>query len=178
MAYPVVFHPGTSALAQATAVELGYGDDRSSIDLVLTPVPSVRVSGVVDGPQEALAALTVRLLPVGLENLGLGAEAATALVAADGHVPNVPAGDTLDAPVTVSECRPRVPPSTISAVDSRAAAGARLGMNWRSTSSRARSRTQLTAGRQPNIRPHAADGRRAICPAWSSRPHARNLDKS
>jgi hypothetical protein len=106
MAYPLVFHPSTSVLSQATTIELGFGDDKSNVDLTLTPVPSVRVSGMVDGPPEALQSLTLRLLPAGLENLGLGAEAATALVGADGHFTfmNVPAGSyTLDAPVSVSE---------------------------------------------------------------------------
>ena len=106
MAYPLVFHPSTSVLAQATTIELGFGDDKSSVDLTLTPVASVRVSGVVEGPPEALQSLTLRLLPAGLENLGLGAEAATALVSADGRFTfmNVPAGIyTLDAPVTVTE---------------------------------------------------------------------------
>lgn len=106
MAYPLVFHPSTSVLSQATTIELGFGDDKSNVDLTLTPVPAVRVTGVVEGPPEALQSLSLRLLPAGLENLGLGSEAATALVAADGSFTfmNVPAGSyTLDAPVTVTE---------------------------------------------------------------------------
>jgi hypothetical protein len=108
MAYPVVFHSGAQALAQATAIDLGYGDDRSNTDLVLMPVASVKVSGLVEGPPEALRSLTLRLLPAGLENLGVGSETATALVGGDGRFTfvNVPAGSyTLDAPVTVSELK-------------------------------------------------------------------------
>jgi len=72
----------------------------------LIPVTSVRVSGIVEGPPESLRTLTLRLLPAGLENLGFGAETATALVAADGRFTflNVPAGDyRIDAPVRVAE---------------------------------------------------------------------------
>lgn len=104
MTYGTAFHPNATAVAQAMTVSVTFGDDRSGIDVVLTPVPAVRVSGIVEGPPEALAGMTLRLLPAGMENLGLGAEAATALVApGDGTFTfvNVPAGAyTLDAPVT------------------------------------------------------------------------------
>jgi len=106
MAYPLTFYPASSVLAQAAAIDLQYGEDRTSADLTLTPVPSVRVSGIIEGPPEALQALTLRLLPTGLENLGLGSEAATTLVEPDGRFTflNVPAGTyTLDAPVSVTE---------------------------------------------------------------------------
>jgi hypothetical protein len=106
MAYPPIFHPSTTNVVQASTIELVYGDDRTNVDLTLTPVSVARVSGVVHGPPEALQALTLRLLPVGLEQLGLGSEAATALVAADGAFTftNVPAGAYLiDAPVSITE---------------------------------------------------------------------------
>lgn len=104
--YPGVFYPSASVVANATTIELKYGDDRASMDLMLTPVASVRVSGIVEGPPDALRSLTLRLLPAGLENLGFGAEAATALVESDGRFTflNVPAGVyTIDAPTTLSE---------------------------------------------------------------------------
>jgi hypothetical protein len=61
---------------------------------------------VVVAPPDALAFLTLRLLPAGMESLGQGAEAATAFVAADGQFTflNVPAGSyTVDAPVRHNE---------------------------------------------------------------------------
>ncbi|HVQ42229.1 MAG TPA: carboxypeptidase-like regulatory domain-containing protein [Vicinamibacterales bacterium] len=104
--YPVIFHPAATSVAEATTIELKFGDDRQNVDLTLTPVQSVRVSGVVEGPPESLRSLTLRLLPAGLENLGFGSEAATALVTADGRFTflNVPAGlYTVDAPAQISE---------------------------------------------------------------------------
>jgi hypothetical protein len=43
--YPVIFHPRRRASAEATTIELKFGDDRQNVDLTLTPVQSVRVSG-------------------------------------------------------------------------------------------------------------------------------------
>ena len=106
MAYPSVFHPSTSIVADATTVELTYGGDRDSIDVTLRPVASVRVSGIVDGPVDVVSGLTLRLLPAGLENVGLGSEAATTLVGADRTFAfvNVPSGSyTIDAMSSVTE---------------------------------------------------------------------------
>lgn len=108
LVYPSAFHPATSLVAQAVAIDLKFGDDRTGIDVMLDPVPAARVSGLVEGPAEALKNLTVRLVPAGLENLGPGSEAATALVGEDGRFMflNVPAGSyVIDAPRTVNEYR-------------------------------------------------------------------------
>jgi hypothetical protein len=104
-AYPITFFPGALALAQATVLDLRAGDDRTA-DLRLTPVPTGRVRGFVQGPPESLFNLTLRLLPAGLEDLGLGGEAATTLVQSDGSFTflGVPAGTyTIDAPRVVTE---------------------------------------------------------------------------
>jgi hypothetical protein len=106
MAYNMAFHPNTSTPNEASVIDLKFGEDRPAADVVLTPVPAVRVSGVIEGPPEALANLTLRLLPIGMENLGIGAEVATTLVGANGVFTfiNVPAGSyVLDAPVTFNE---------------------------------------------------------------------------
>jgi hypothetical protein len=106
MSYSMAFHPSATLVGQAGTIEVSYGEDRTGVDVVLTPVPAARVSGTVVAPPEALEFLTLRLLPAGLESLGQGAEAATALVAGDGRFTflNVPAGSyTLDAPVRHNE---------------------------------------------------------------------------
>jgi hypothetical protein len=104
--YPMAFHPADTAVGRAATIDLEFGDERTGVDVTLTPVPAFRVSGIVDGPPDALTYLTVRLLPAGLESLGQGAEAATALVDAQGRFSflNVPAGAyTIDAPLRMSE---------------------------------------------------------------------------
>jgi len=105
MAYPTAFHPAGS-VTEATTIDVKVGEDRPGVDIALTPSAAVRISGTVDGPPEAFAGLTLRLLPAGLENLGLGAEAATALVASNGSFTflNVPSGTyTLEAPYLFNE---------------------------------------------------------------------------
>jgi hypothetical protein len=106
MAYAIAFHPAVSKPGEAATLDLHFGDDRQGIDVTLTPVPAFRVAGVVEGPPEALVNLTLRLLPDGMENMGLGAEVATALVGGDGTFTflNVPSGAyVLDAPLTFNE---------------------------------------------------------------------------
>jgi hypothetical protein len=92
-AYPIAFHPNTTSLSSAATIDLNYGDERGNVDVTLQPVTSWRVSGVVQGPPEALANLTLRLIPQGFERLGYGSEAGTAFVGVDGqftflHVPD------------------------------------------------------------------------------------------
>jgi hypothetical protein len=106
MSYAATFHPNGSRLSDAATLDLKFGDDRAGIDVALTPVAAFRVSGTVDGPPEAITTLTLRLLPAGMENLGLGAETATAQVGPNGSFTfvNVPPGSyVLDAPVTFNE---------------------------------------------------------------------------
>lgn len=106
LAYPPTFYPGTSAAAQAVVIDLKYGEDRGGLDLRLEPVTTATVSGVVQGPADAVASVMLRLMPAGLENLGQGSEAATAVVDADGRFTflNVPAGPyTIDAARSINE---------------------------------------------------------------------------
>ncbi len=93
-AYAIAFYPNVSTPADATPIELRTSEDRSGVDFELQPVRAARVSGVVQGPPSAVGNLLLRLMPVGLEELGQGSEAATTVTLADGQFTffDVPAG--------------------------------------------------------------------------------------
>lgn len=106
LTYPIAFHPAAASIAEATAVDLKDGEERDNVDIRLDPVPAATVSGKVQGPPEALVNLSLRLMPAGLEELGLGSEGATTMVATDGSFVflNVPAGSyTVDVMRGLSE---------------------------------------------------------------------------
>jgi hypothetical protein len=67
--YPTVWHPAAGGPAQATAVTVASGDERGGIDLHLRLTTSVRVSGVVAGPDGPVANLGLRLVPAGLDEV-------------------------------------------------------------------------------------------------------------
>jgi hypothetical protein len=91
-AYPTVFYPGVRAIDDAQIVALNYGDEQSSIDLRLQPVPAFTVSGRFDRPSPQ--PLLLRLMPRGHEDLAAGSEVATTVSDKDGAFTflNVPAG--------------------------------------------------------------------------------------
>lgn len=93
--YPITYYPSARTRDAAATIVVDYGDERNGIDIRLTPVPTASVSGRVEGPVGAVAALTLRLMPSDSESLTSGSEAATALVATDSTFAfvHVPAGD-------------------------------------------------------------------------------------
>ena len=105
-AYPAVFYPNAANPAGAAAIELRLSEDRSGIDFQLQPVRTARVSGTLQGPPDAIGNFLLRLIPVGLEELGQGSEAATTVSTADGRFAflDVPHGTyVLDARHTLLE---------------------------------------------------------------------------
>ena len=106
MVYPVTFYPSGSNIADALAIAVGAGDQRGGVDLRVPAVHGARISGVVDGPPESYAGLSVRLMLAGAEDLAEGGEVATALTTDDGRftLVNVPSGNyVLDVRRTTTE---------------------------------------------------------------------------
>ena len=64
-AYATQFYPSARALSDATVVVVGSGETRSGIDIRMPLVPTVKISGTVNGPDGPLPNLQVRLLPSG-----------------------------------------------------------------------------------------------------------------
>jgi hypothetical protein len=48
--YAVSYFPGTVDLATAGVVSLGRGEERTDVDVLVQPVPTARVAGIVTGP--------------------------------------------------------------------------------------------------------------------------------
>ena len=62
--YPPTFHPAASMPAQASRISVASGEERTGIDVQLTPVVAARVSGTVVGVPER-AELRLQLVPAG-----------------------------------------------------------------------------------------------------------------
>ena len=94
LVYPTTYYPAARSAAQATVVAIASAEERSGIDFQLTPVPTVRVSGVLSGPQGPLST-PVRLEPPDAPDI-TQRDGLTAVVSArNGEFifPAVPAGD-------------------------------------------------------------------------------------
>jgi hypothetical protein len=65
LSYATTFYPGTQVSANATLVAIGSGEERTAIDLPLRLVPTVRVSGVVTGPDGPMPRFGLRLVQPG-----------------------------------------------------------------------------------------------------------------
>jgi len=83
--YPATFYPSATSALQASIVALAAGEERTSVDIQLAPVPVVRVSGTVltaSGP-EAMAQL--HLVPTGTEGFPQEAVAPATVSDAEGN---------------------------------------------------------------------------------------------
>ena len=92
--YPPTFHPSALTIDLTVPLTISAGEERGGIDLQLQPVPTLRVSGFVVGPDGAAAGIPVRLWPRALDDFALEQDATT--TTADGNgafsFPAVPSG--------------------------------------------------------------------------------------
>jgi Carboxypeptidase regulatory-like domain len=77
--YEAVFYPSVTSPSRATAITVGSGDERSDVDFHLRPVPTVRLSGTVTGPDgpAAFVGLTLTSAEIDDQVQTSGFEAAT-----------------------------------------------------------------------------------------------------
>lgn len=92
--YPTTFYPGVATPAQARGIVVASGQERSGIDLQIRPVPAVKVSGNVIGPDGPAAHLGLTLSMGGTEEGLTDPNAATTISDANGNFTfmGVPAG--------------------------------------------------------------------------------------
>src|SRR5262249_19704878 len=69
-AYATVYYPSAATVAEATPLTVVPGQERTGIDIQVRTVQTVRVSGVVTGPEGAAQNIGLKLLPGGIESYG------------------------------------------------------------------------------------------------------------
>jgi hypothetical protein len=82
--YPSTFYPSATSAAMAQVVAVDVGEDRSGVDLRLTPVPAVRVSGTLTGPSGPEAMTTISLVSTSGDEWQRDYDIATATAMTDG----------------------------------------------------------------------------------------------
>ena len=95
--YPAQYYPNAATPAQATVISLKSGEERAGVNLQLRLVPTVRISGIVTGPDGPVMT-NLALLPSGDELAGdAGLELATSVSGANGRFTflGVPSGQYL-----------------------------------------------------------------------------------
>jgi len=92
--YPPTFHPSALTIDLTLPLTITAGEERVGIDLQLQPVPTLRVSGFVVGPDGAAAGMPIRLWPRALDDFALDQDATTTTADANGafSFPAVPSG--------------------------------------------------------------------------------------
>jgi hypothetical protein len=128
MGYAMTFHSGSPRVDQTTPIDLAAGDQKTGVDIRLTPVPTASVSGQLINPPNMKFTALIRLVALGLEDLAFGSEVGTTLPDANGDFVflNVPAGAyVIDVSPSASEYAttmrslgefPRIPGSTGSSI--------------------------------------------------------------
>ena len=112
--YPTTFHPSTTSAADATVFSVGPGEERSAGTIQLRPVPTVRVSGKVVGPEGPVALTALRLAPAGESPAELALDPVTGLTDQTGAFTllGVPPGQYVLRVMTPRITGGPIPPST------------------------------------------------------------------
>jgi uncharacterized protein (DUF2141 family) len=69
LAYPTVYYPNAVSMSAASRITVVSGQERSGVNLQVTPVPTARVSGTISAPAGSAAYVTLRLIPADAEDV-------------------------------------------------------------------------------------------------------------
>jgi hypothetical protein len=94
LAYPTVFYPNAAGAAKAQILTVASGDERSGIDFAMKAVPTVKLSGIVNGPEGPATNLQLSLVPSEADEFITGIETLTGFSDGQGRftISNVPPG--------------------------------------------------------------------------------------
>jgi hypothetical protein len=94
LGYPTVFYPNAAGAAKAQVLTVASGDERSGIDFAMKAVPTVKLSGIVNGPEGPVTNLQLSLVPSEADEFVTGIETLTGFSDGQGRftISNVPPG--------------------------------------------------------------------------------------
>ena len=94
LAYPTVFYPNAAGAAKAQILTVASGEERSGIDFAMKAVPTVKLSGIVNGPDGPVTNLQLSLVPSEADEFVTGIETLTGFSDGQGRftISNVPPG--------------------------------------------------------------------------------------
>jgi hypothetical protein len=101
LVYPTMYHPNAATLSAASLITVTSGQERTGVNLQVSPVAAARVSGIVSAPEGSAAYVPIRLAPVDSERVER--DAISTMTDANGRFTflAVPSGDyTLRVTVT------------------------------------------------------------------------------
>ncbi|HUF47664.1 MAG TPA: carboxypeptidase-like regulatory domain-containing protein [Vicinamibacterales bacterium] len=92
--YPTHFYPASDSVESAVPIALASGEARHGVNVILTPQPTARVTGRVEGPDGPVPGMLLRLIRHGAADSGVPATVAATVSAPDGSfaLVGVPAG--------------------------------------------------------------------------------------